>query len=408
MASLGNKIYRRCVNVMLKDRLSEQSVSYLLISHSYPPVMGGSEIEAQRICSALQERGHKVKVLCAGGGPMPPVSHWVDPCGVTVQLYGRRWPAAWRARVFAVGVAWTLFKERHNYEIAYFLMHGLQLVTGVPVAGMLGKKIVMKFSCSGLVTEMNNSLAGRLSLRFLRRWAQSILVLNPGMRQEAEEAGIDPARIGWMPNPVDTEQFHPCSSLERAERRREFKLSPEDPVVVFVGRFDAQKKLPWLLGGFSKVVAERPDARLVLVGDGPLRGQIEALVDRLGLRDNVIFAGRVDSAGVLRWLQASDVFTLISAVEGLPCSLIEAMSAGVAPVVSDIPAHTQLVEDEVHGLITETGNQDAIARGLLRLINDPPLRARLGAAARRRMVEQYSTALVVNCYEDLFASVMAS
>jgi len=339
---------------------------------------------------------------------MPPVSHWVDPCGINVQLFGRRWPAAWRGRIFALGVAWTLFRERRNYDIAYFLMHGLQLVTGLPVAGVLKKKIVMKFSGSGLVTELSGSLAGRLTLRFLRRWANSILVLNSGMREEAEQAGLDPRRIGWMPNPVDTDFFRPVSDLDRIPLRRELNLPIESPVVVYVGRLDAQKGLPWLIGGFSKAVGQRPDAKLILVGDGPLRPQIEESVRQLGLEGNVIFTGRVDSAGVLRWLQASDIFALTSAAEGLPCSLIEAMSTGLASLVSNIPGHVQLVDHEVHGLLTETANEDSIAHCLVRLMDDAPLRARMGIAARRRMIEQFSTSQVVNCYEDLFASVMAS
>src|SRR5438552_19138262 len=92
--------------------------SYLLISYSYPPVLGGSEIEAQRVSTALQQRGHQVQVLCAGGGPMPPLTNWVDPCGIRVRLLAGRWPDRWRPYIFALGVAWTLFKERRHYELA--------------------------------------------------------------------------------------------------------------------------------------------------------------------------------------------------------------------------------------------------------------------------------------------------
>jgi glycosyltransferase involved in cell wall biosynthesis len=92
-----------------------------------------------------------------------------------------------------------------------------------------------------------------------------------------------------------------------------------------------------------------------------------------------------------------------SEVEGLPCSLIEAMSAGLATVVSNIPAHTQLVDDGVDGVVTELGDEESIARGLVRVLDDRALRDRLGAAARKRMVEQFSTDRVVDRYETLFA-----
>lgn len=332
---------------------------------------------------------------------MPEVSEWVDPCGLRVRLYGSGSPT-WRDRTYALGVAWTLFKERRDYDVVYFLMQGLHLATGLPVARLLGKPIVMKFSCSGIIADMSKSWMGRLEIALLKRWASKILVLNPGMAEEALQAGFDQARLGWMPNPVDTDYFRPCSAAERAQCRRELGIGEDVPLAVFIGRLDHQKKLPWLLGAFARVVRERPQAVLALIGDGPLRSEIEALVANLKLDRNVVFTGRVPTSGVLQWLHAADTWALVSELEGLPCSLIEAMSAGVATVVSDIPAHTQLVDHDAEGLVTELGNEEAIARALLRVLDDPALRDRLGRAARQRMVENFSTSRVVDRYETLF------
>jgi glycosyltransferase involved in cell wall biosynthesis len=339
---------------------------------------------------------------------MPPLIHWIDPCGLHVRIYGGRWPERLRGYVFAAGVAWTLFTERRNYDIAYFLMQGLQVLTGVPVAGVLGKGVVMKFSGSSLVVQMTASLVGRLELRALRRWASKILILNPGMIEEAKQANLDLERIGWMPNPVDTEKFRPCSPDVRATLRQELKIAPDVPLIVFVGRLDAQKQLPWLIESFAIVSKERPDARLVLVGDGPLSSQLVEMVSSMGLDGGVTFTGRLDSEGVLKWLQVSDIFTLVSPAEGLPLVVIEAMSAGLPSVLSDIPAHTQLVDHEIHGLLAEMGNPEATARGFIRLIDDPALRARLGAAARQRAIDEYSTPRVIACYEELFQNILRS
>jgi glycosyltransferase involved in cell wall biosynthesis len=380
----------------------------MLICHSYPPVLGGSEIEAQRVSDELQKRGHRPRIVCAGGDPMPAVSEWIDPCGLRVRMHGHGKSGRWRDMVYALGVAWTLFKERRDYDVVYFLMQGLHLATGLPVARLLGKPIVMKFSCSGLVVGMRDSWIGRLELRFLRWWVGRILILNPGMAEEALEVGIEKARLMWMPNPVDTGYFRPCSPQERLERRQALGIGPETPLVVFVGRLDHQKKLPWMLGAFALVARQRPAAKLALIGDGPLRSEVEALVANLGIQSNVILTGRLDTGGVLQWLQVADAFTMVSEVEGLPCSLIEAMAAGVTPVVSNIPAHTQLVEHEVQGLVTELGNEESIARGLLRVLDDSALRSQFGAAARHRMVEEFSTARVVDRYESMFATCLKS
>jgi glycosyltransferase involved in cell wall biosynthesis len=339
---------------------------------------------------------------------MPPVSEWVDPCGLRVRIYGQGTSTRWRDIVYALGVAWTLFRERNEYEVVYFLMSGLHLVTGLPVARLLRKPIVMKFSCSSLVVGMKTSFFGRLELNFLRRWASRILILNPGMVEEALEVGFEKDRIGWMPNPVDTDLFCPIAPGERAQLRRELNISQDAPLTVFVGRLDPQKELPWLIGAFAKVVREIPGAILALVGDGSLRAELGQLVSSLDLDRNVIFTGRLNTGGVLKWLQAGDVFTLISAIEGLPCSLIEAMSVGLPSVVSNIPAHTQLVDNEVNGAVTQLGDPSSIARGLIRLLADPQARKRMGAAARHRIAEQFSTPKVVDCYETLFAECIRS
>jgi glycosyltransferase involved in cell wall biosynthesis len=390
-------------DILTSSRVATQPVSYILICHSYPPVLGGSEIEAQRVSDELQKRGYRPRIVCAGGPPMPSLREWVDPFGLRIRLYGSGGSTRWRDFVYAMGVAWTLFRERKEYEVVYFLMSGMHLATGLPVARLLGKPIVMKFSCSGLVVGLRNSFLGRLELNFLRRWASHILVLNPGMVEEALEVGFEKSRIGWMPNPVDTDHFRPCSPEQRMQWRKEVAIGQDTPLAVFVGRLDPQKELPWLIGAFAKVVREIPNAVLALVGDGSLRAQLGQLVSTLNLDKNVRFTGRQDTAGVLKWLQGSDVFTLISAVEGLPCSLIEAMSAGLPAVLSDIPAHIQLVDSEVEGILTKLGDQESIARGLIRVLGDTEGGKRMGAAGRKRMVEQFSTAKVVDCYETLFA-----
>jgi glycosyltransferase involved in cell wall biosynthesis len=218
--------------------------------------------------------------------------------------------------------------------------------------------------------------------------------------------GIDLSRLGWMPNPVDTDYFRPATSEQRVAYREEFEIGPDTPLAVFVGRLDHQKKIPLMLGGFAKYVSQRPEAMLAILGDGPLREDLRQLAISLGLGKNVYFGGRVPSTGVLKWNQMADTCMLVSGVEGLPCSLLESMSVGVPPVVSRIPAHTQLIEDGVHGILTEYGNEESIAEGLRRVLDDRALRDRMSAAARQRMIDEYSTARVRDCYDQLFRELV--
>jgi glycosyltransferase involved in cell wall biosynthesis len=335
---------------------------------------------------------------------MPDVSSWVDPAGVPVRIFGRHRLA--RDYVFALGVAWTLYRERRRYQLVYFLMQGLHLAVGLPVARVIGKPIVMKVSGSSIITIMRGSWLGRLELWFLRRWAHRVMILNPGMVAEAAAAGLEPDHLLWMPNPVDTDEFAPCTPEHRRELRARFGVGPSAPAVVFVGRLAPEKELPSLIRAFASARRDIPNATLVLVGDGPMRSELETLAATLSLEGAVRFTGRQTGTEVREWLQASDVFALVSSNEGLACSLLEAMSVGLPSVISDIPANVQLVENEVHGLHAALGSPDAIAAALHRLLLDAPLRARLGAAARQRILAGYSVDKVMDRYEALFSEAL--
>jgi glycosyltransferase involved in cell wall biosynthesis len=381
-------------------------VSLILVSHSYPPVLGGSEIEAQRVCAALIRRGHRVTVLCAGGPPMPDTANWLDPAGVPVRILARRTRGRLQHYAFAFAVARTLFKERRNYQLVYFLMQGVHLAAGLPVARWLGKAIVMKISGSSLVTLMRRSRLGRLELRWLQAWAYRVMVLNEGMAEEARAAGLEPRLLLWMPNPVDTDAFAPGDSGRRQEIRARLDIPAEAAVVIFAGRLAPEKELSSLIGAFGEVVRRMPRAILILLGDGPSRGSLEERAGQLGLSTSVWFAGSQPAAGVPDWLQAGDLFALVSSVEGFPCSLVEAMSAGIASVVSDIPANAQLIDSGVHGLRVPVGDEARIAEAIAGLLGDPESRARMGTAARRRVLENYSTDKVVGRYEALFEEAL--
>jgi glycosyltransferase involved in cell wall biosynthesis len=391
----------------MSDAKRRRPISLLLVSHSYPPVLGGSEIEAQRVCAALLRRGHQVTVLCAGGAPMPDQPRWTDPLGVPVRIFGGSWPAALRDYAYACGVAWTLLRERKRYQLVYFLMQGVHLAAGLPVAHLLGKPIVMKISGSSIITLMRNSWLGRLELRWLRQWSHRVMILNSGMEQEAVAAGFQSHHLLWMPNPVDTAEFTPCDPARRPELRAALGIPGAAPVVIYVGRLAPEKELPSLLGAFAEVMKRLPDATLVLVGDGPVRNDLADLAARLGIAGKMRFTGRQTLDQVRQWLQASDAFTLLSSNEGFPCSLLEAMSAGLPSVVSDIPANLQLIDHNVQGLVAALRDEAAIADALVCLLSDSAARAELGAAARRRVLDHYSTGKVMDRYEALFAGALA-
>ena len=383
-------------------------LSILLVCDTYPPVMGGSEIEAQRVSAALIERGHRVQVLCSGGPPMPALRKWTDPAGVPVRILTRNSRGRVKDCVFAARVAWTFLRESRGYDIVYFLMQGLHLAAGLPIARVLGKPIVMKFGGSGVIPLMRATRFGRIELDWLRTWAARLMVLNEGMMDEAVADGFRRQQMLWMPNPVNVDDFSPGTVGEVAELRRKYGLPSDSQIIIYVGRLSHEKGLPSLVRSFALAAGSVSGAMLILLGDGAMRGELEVLADGLGIGPRVRFAGRVDVAEVPDWLRTADLFSLVSPSEGFSCALAEAMAVGLPSVVTDIPANAQLVETEVHGIRAPFGDDQAIGAAMIRILSDAPLRNRMGAAARQRIVDNYSTASVVDRYESLFTEIIVS
>jgi glycosyltransferase involved in cell wall biosynthesis len=181
------------------------------------------------------------------------------------------------------------------------------------------------------------------------------------------------------------------------------------PVALYCGRLAPEKALPSLIDAFERVVRRFPDALLVLVGDGPLRAPLAEQAAQLQIPEkNLRFAGRVAPEDVPTWLGIADVFTLVSPSEGFPCALAEAMSAGVASVVSDIPGNRQLIEPGKHGLLVPVGDSAAIAQAIAQIFENDSMRTRMAQESRKRVVENYSTAKIVDRYETLFHESLLS
>ncbi|MDE3195006.1 MAG: glycosyltransferase family 4 protein [Acidobacteriota bacterium] len=379
----------------------------LLVSDSYPPKLGGSEVEAQRVSAALLRAGHRVTVVCSGGPPMPPVRDWTDPEGVPVEILTRTSTGKLKDYAFAIRVAVYLLEHRRDYDAVYFLMQGLHLATGLPAARLCGFPIVMKISGDGIVSLMQRSRAGRFELACLRKWRIPVMLLNESMFAEAAAAGFPRGQLKWMPNPVDVDAFRPALPGERDAFRASHGLPASTRVAIYTGRLSPEKGLRFLISGFAAAVDEYEDALLIVVGDGSSRAELETLAQEKGLSPGrVRFVGRIDASAVPDWLRASDVFALTSPNEGFSCSLLEAMASGLPSLVSDIPANRQLIDPGIHGLTVPYDDVPAIGRAFVALFRNSEQRTAMAAEARKRVVENYSTRHIVERYEALFSEVI--
>jgi glycosyltransferase involved in cell wall biosynthesis len=210
----------------------------------------------------------------------------------------------------------------------------------------------------------------------LWRLSDRILCNAQVLRQRMmERHHVPAARIAVVPNAVDAERFRPADQAP-------------GPEVVSVARLVPDKNPLALLEAFALAARERPEARLTLAGEGPLRAVLEARAQAPDLAERVRFAG--GCADVRPLLTQARVFALSSAREGSPNAVLEAMACGLpvaAPAVGGLP---ELVRHEETGLLAEPGDVQGLARHLGRLLDRPEEARAMGLAGRARVLAEHS------------------
>ena len=175
------------------------------------------------------------------------------------------------------------------------------------------------------------------------------------------------------------------------------------PTIMALGRLSAEKGFGILI----EALVQLSDVKLRLVGDGPERAALTALVDRLDLADRVTFVGELPPEQVRAELRAADIFCLPSFSEGLPVSIMEAMAAGVPVVATWIAGIPELASDGVTALTVPPARADALADALRRLVDDPALGATLAVAARARVEQQHDQVINGRAMADLLRTLAA-
>jgi 1,2-diacylglycerol 3-alpha-glucosyltransferase len=228
------------------------------------------------------------------------------------------------------------------------------------------------------------------------------LVVAPsaGMRDVLLRLGVD-APIEVVPNGVDLTPFHtPVRPLERAQ----FGFNEEDVVLIYVGRLGPEKNLPFLLRSFGGVVQAYDNARMLIIGDGPERDNLEDRVKHMNVDDKVRFLGSVAYEEVPHYLAMSDAFVTASVTEVHPLSVIEAMAAGLPILGIDSPGIGDTVQDGETGLLAAEEELAGFTAKMVRLVVDCESRQKMGQNARqaaRNYAIENTTQMMMDHYKQV-------
>lgn len=236
-----------------------------------------------------------------------------------------------------------------------------------------------------------------------RRATAHVVTTGEALRRELiERNGLPAQRVTSIPTGIDTGLFSPG---DRAAARARLGLAAQQRAIVgIVATLRSWKGHRYLLEAFAAL--DLAHKLLLIVGDGPQRAALEQQARTLGLGDNVLFAGNQED--VLPWLQALDVFALPSyANEGVPQALLQAMLCGLACVTTPVGSIGEAALDGTTALIAAPQDVDSLRAALARLLADPPLRRRLGDAARAHCARCFGFDMMLERMEGVFRDVIA-
>ncbi|MER7487757.1 glycosyltransferase family 4 protein [Streptomyces sp. NPDC126497] len=242
--------------------------------------------------------------------------------------------------------------------------------------------------------------------RWAARWAARVVCVSEAERATGVRAGIT-GRWTVVPNGIDPDRFRPAPAAPvRAGLAPLAGVDARAPLAVCVGRLCRQKGQDVLLRAWSAVLRQVPDARLVLVGDGPDRDRLRALAP-----GSVLFAGAVADASP--WYQAADLVVLPSRWEGMALAPLEAMACGRPVVVTDVDgARESLPRPFTTACVVPPEDPRALAGAVGALLLDPALRASLGDRGRRHVLSlhdvRHTARAVADVYHDLLGAFPAT
>ena len=215
---------------------------------------------------------------------------------------------------------------------------------------------------------------------------------------------LDPLRMTWIPNGVDTRKYRPATLQERLDSRHALGLDEHAIVFGCVARLTQVKRHIDLVDAFAVVHRSNPQARLVLVGDGPLLGQVRERIATLRIEDAVLLLSFRDDVDTL--LPALDALVLASSSEGMSNAILEAMACGLPVIATAVGGNLHLVQHEATGLLVPAHDPISLAEAMQALATAPQLARRMGIAARARIELEFSLDAMVHAFDQMYRRLL--
>ena len=311
------------------------------------------------------------------------------------------------APLFAMAEYWALKRLLRQYQ--FDVVHGHWVVPNGFVAAHAVRAarvpLVITLHGSDIFLAKQQPI-----LRKVARWtlaqSEAVTACSPELIRGAEEIGETAENLHLVPWAMDVKAF--AETAKSAELRQEWNLQPEQPVIMTVGRMVEKKGTDYLLRAMPRILAACPSAHCMIVGDGPEIPRLQELTAGLGIQKSVTFVGRILWNEVAIYMQLCNIFVVPSVhdaqgnVDGLPSTVLEAMSAGKPVVASRVAGIPLAVVDQETGILVDEKDEIQLANAITALIGAPAIGAAYGAQGRARIETHFNWQSVGQKYRDFY------
>ncbi len=290
--------------------------------------------------------------------------------------------------------------NKHKFDLIH--THGYRSdVIGIFLAKLMGLPVIS--TCHGFISnDLHLSLYNRLD-RFILRFVHKIIAVSDGIKCELIGSGINESRIIVLQNAVNGSYSNESFARNRQAIRASCGIAENDFVVGYVGRLSEEKGVKYLIEAISTLNRYGTLLKLLIIGEGQQRKNLEDLVKKTNIEDSVIFAGFQND--IEKWLPAMDAFVLPSLTEGTPVSLLEAMAYGIPVIASSVGGVPDVVDSRRNGLLVSPGKPEEISNAIRLLYKDKNLGNNLSKEAQKTMKLKYNVGNWINKIETEYLKI---
>lgn len=333
----------------------------------------GGETQVLGLTIALAAAGHRAELICDPAGRL-----WERAVAAGIRCHPLR---IRNAIDLAAGIRLRAILKRERYDVVHF--HTARAHSMAPFARGFARALI--------VTRRMDYRPNRVFAPYLyNRAVDGVVAISGGVADSLAAAGVDRGRVTVVPSGVDRERFRPPTDAERLRARIALGITYGEFVISAVGALEPRKGHRYLIEAIAQLALTPSPVKLkcLIAGQGPMCGELEREIAKLGCAERVKLLGRIDDAREILW--ASDAFAMPSLKEGLGVAALEAMASALPVIASDVGGLREVIENDRSGVIVPPACPERIASVICRLAQSPTLRSQMGAAARARVAENYS------------------